>query len=162
MLYRSTNKAKTGKVMFIRDELYDKASEYLRMGIELPKENAPIVELGAYESLIASTIVGKVQIDPKNILVLKDYDSFMKTNVISIETDKDKHCYAVRRSDYELANTMFDGQALIDSSIFPDWGDGYILLREHFCKMAAFCTHIQKFFKDFYGDEYDTAVINDM
>jgi hypothetical protein len=106
--------------MFIREELYDKASEYRRMGIELPKENAPIVELGAYMSLVSSTIVGKVQIDPKNILVLEDYESFMKTNVISIEIDENKHCYAERKSDYTLANVMFDGQALIDSSIFPD------------------------------------------
>jgi hypothetical protein len=27
--------------------------------------------------------------------------------------------------------------------------------------MAAFKTHIQKFFKDHYGENYDTATIND-
>jgi hypothetical protein len=61
-----------------------------------------------------------------------------------------------------LKNTLFDGQALIDSSIFPPWGDGYVLLRQHMTKMAAFCTHIQKYFRDYYGDDYETATITDM
>ena len=57
---------------------------------------------------------------------------------------------------------MFDGQALIDSSIFPELGNGYILLRHHFCKMAAFNTNIQQFFKDYFGDEYQSATVKDM
>jgi hypothetical protein len=35
-------------------------------------------------------------------------------------------------------------------------------LRQHFFKAAAFCAHIQKFFKDYYGDKYETATIKDM
>lgn len=57
---------------------------------------------------------------------------------------------------------MFDGQALIDSSIFPEWGEGYILLRHHFFKAAAFNSEIQLFMKDYFGDEYDTAEVTDM
>jgi hypothetical protein len=72
------------------------------------EENAPIVEVSAYAPLVSSTIVGKVQIDPDQILVIKDVDSFFKTNVVSIETDENKHCIAVQRSNYELKNTMFD------------------------------------------------------
>ena len=76
--------------------------------------------------------------------------------------DEDKWCQAVTRNDYTVKNTLFDGQALIDSSIFPDWGNGYVLLRQHFFKAAAFCSHIQKFFKDYYGDNYINAKITDM
>ena len=162
MLYRSTGKAKKGSCMFIIDSLYEKAKNFLYMGIELPDENPMIVEISAYAPLVSSGIVGKVKIDPKNILVLKDVDRFFNTNVISIETDKDKHCYAKHISDYKLKNTLFDGQALIDSSIFPQWGNGYILLRHHFCKMAAFNTNIQDFFKDYFGDKYETATVKDM
>ena len=57
---------------------------------------------------------------------------------------------------------MFDGQGLIDESIFPKWGEGYLLLRHHMCKMACFKTKIQKFFKDYYGDNYINAKITDM
>ncbi len=162
MLFRSTGKAKKGSCMFIVDRLYNKAINFLRMGIKLEDDNAPIVEISAYAPLISSTIVGKIHIDPDEILVIKDIDSFFKTNVVSIETDDKKHCVAIRRSDYELKNTMFDGQGLIDESIFPNWGDGYVLLRQHFCKMACFRTDIQKFFKDYFGEQYDTAYLKDM
>lgn len=162
MLFRSTGKAKKGSCMFIREELYQKAHDYLYMEIEPNEDNPMIVELGAYAPLVASGIVGKIKINPKNILILKDVDKFFKTNVISVETDENKHCVAKHIDDYKLKNTMFDGQALIDESVFPNWGDGYVLLRHHFCKMAAFNTNIQEFFKDYFGDEYDTATVKDM
>lgn len=162
MLYRSTGKAKKGTCMFIRDKLYNKAINYLRMGIKLPKHNADIVGISAYSSLVCSGIVGKVKINPRNILVLKDVDRYFNTNVISVEIDENKHCIAKAIKDYKLKNTLFDGQALIDSSIFPNWGNGYILLRHHFCKMAAFCSNIQLFFRDYFGDDYYSATVKDM
>ena len=162
MLFRSTGKAKKGSCMFIRDKLYKKARNFLYMGIEPDDNNPMIVELSAYAPLVASGIVGRIKINPKNILVLKDVDRFFTTNVISVETDEKKHCVAKRIDNYELKNTLFDGQALIDSSIFPNWGNGYILLRHHFCKMAAFNTNIQKFFKDYFGDNYYSATVTDM
>lgn len=162
MLFRSTGKAKKGTCMFIRDKLYKKAHDFLCMGIELDDENPMIVELSAYAPLVASGIVGRLKINPKNILVLKDVDRFFKTNVVSIETDDNKQCFAKRIDNYELKNTLFDGQALIDSSIFPNWGNGYVLLRHHFCKMAAFNTNIQKFFKDYFGNDYYNATVTDM
>ena len=162
MLYRTPGKAKKGSCMFIRKSLYKKAREFLYMGIKLPKKNAPIVEIGAYSSLITSSIEGRIKIDPSEILVIKDIDSVFKTNVISIEVDSENHCRAVPYSDYPVVNTLFDGQALIDSSIFPPWANGYILLRQHMCKMAAFNSNIQLFFKDHFGDSYDSAVVTDL
>lgn len=162
MLYRTPGKAKKGSCMFIREELYEKAHDFLWMGYKLPKHNAPIVEIGAYSSLITSAIIDKIQINPENILILKDFDSEFVTDVVSIETDENKQCHAVKRKNYTLKNTMFDGQGLIDKSVFPVYGDGYVLLRQHMTKMACFCTYIQKFFKDYYGDQYETAIIKDM
>lgn len=162
MLYRTPGKAKKGSCMFIREELYEKAHDFLWMGYTLPEHNAPIVEIGAYSSLITSSIIDEIKINPENILILKDYDSEFITDVISIETDENKQCHALKRSNYTLKNTMFDGQSLIDSSIFPALGNGYVLLRQHMFKSAAFKTHIQKFFKDYYVDRYDTATIKDM
>ena len=162
MLYRTPGKAKKGSCMFINETLYDKAREFLYMGIQLPEDNSPIVEMGAYSSLITSSIVGRVQILPEQILVLRDVDSFFQTNVISVETDENKHCKAVPVENYKVKNTLFDGQALIDTSIFPEWGEGYILLRHHLCKMAAFHTNIQGFMKEYFGDKYETATVKDM
>ena len=162
MLYRTPGKAKKGTCMFIKSSLYKRAHNFLWMGLKLPKRNAPIVEIGAYSSLITSTIEGRVKIEPENILILKDVDSFFNTDVISIETDENKQCHAVLRENYQVKNVLFDGQALIDESIFPEWGNGYVLLRQHFFKAAAFHTKIQKYFKDYFGDKYETAKVTDM
>lgn len=162
MLYRSTGKAKKGSCMFICDRLYKRAIKFLYMGIKLPKKNSPIVEVSAYAPLISSAIVGKIKINPKNILILKDVDRYFETEVVAVKTNENKQCYAEHVKKYKLKNTLFDGQALIDSSIFPEWGNGYILLRHHFCKMAAFSTNIQQFFKDYFGDEYQFATVKDM
>lgn len=168
MLYRTPGKAKTKKCMFIKEELYDVAREYLYMGIKLPEKNTPVVEIGAYSSLITSTIdinigeSGKIAIAPEQILILKDVDSIFYTNIVSVEIDENKHCYAKDIDNYPVKNTIFDGEAIIDSSIFPKEANGYILLRQHFTKCAAFCSHIQKYFKDYYGDEYEGAYITDM
>lgn len=162
MLYRSAAKAKKGTVMMVNEKLYDVAKNFLYMGIELPEHNAPIVEVGAYASLVSSTIIDKIQINPKDVLILKDVALNYKTNVISVETDKNKHCRAVLKKNYVGSNDIFDGQALIDLSIFPDYGNGYVLLRQHFTKCAALATDIQGFFKDYFRDEYDTAMVKDM
>lgn len=162
MLYRSTGKAKKGSCMFIRDKLYKKAIRFLYMGIVLPEQNPPLVEISAYAPLVSSGIIGRIKINPENILILKDIDRFFTTNVVSIETDMEKRCVAKRIDNYQLKNTLFDGQALIDSRIFPDWGNGYILLRHHFCKMAAFNSNIQDFFRDYFGDDYRSATVRDM
>lgn len=162
MLYRSPGKAKDGECMFIADRLYDKAKEYIYMGYELPKENAPIVEASAYVSLVASSIIDTVKIPPEDILILKDIESPFTRDVISIETDENKHCYAKHINNYELHNVLFDGQALMDESIFPKWGDGYVLLRQHMMKAAAFKTNIQLFFRNYFGEDYEQAEVTDM
>ena len=162
MLYRSTGKAKQGNCLFICDRLYKKAKDFMYMGYKLPKENAPIVEIGAYSSLIASGIVGTININPRDIFIMQDVKSLFKTNIVSVELDNNKHCIAVNKNDYELSNEMFDGQGLIDSSIFPSWGNGYILLRHHMTKFACFKSNIQQFFKDYYGENYETAELVDM
>lgn len=161
MLYRSTGKAKKGSCMFIRDRLYERAHKFLYMGIEQDPDNPMIVEISAYAPLVSSSIVDRVRINPNNILILKDVDRSYTTNVVSVETDANQHCIARAIEDYRLKNTLFDGQALIDSSLFPSWGNGYILLRQHFFKAAAFCCNIQEFFRDYFGEDYYYATVKD-
>lgn len=164
MLYRTPGKAKKGECLFCCDRIYEKAIHFLRIGIELPHDNAPIVEIGAYSSLITSSIVGRIKIEPENILILDDVDVPFATNVVSVEINALNECIAVHRDNYELKNTLFDGQAILDSSIFPAWGDGYVLLRHHMTKCAAFCGNVQLFFEDYcaeHGVDYDTYEVED-
>lgn len=162
MLYRTPGKAKRGTCMFICDRLYAKARKFLYMGIKLPKANAPIVEIGAYSSLITSSIVDTIRIKPEEILIVKDVDTFVHTNVIKVDTTERKQCYTQHVSDYELCSTLFDGQALLDLSVFPTWADGFVLLRNHFTKCAAFATNISLFMHEHFASDYDTATVKDM
>ena len=162
MLTRTPGKAKKGRCMYIRDELYDAAREFLYMGITLPEHDAQIVEIGAYSSLVTSGLVGRIRIEPENILVLKDVESHLTTNVTSVETNARDECEAISRSNYELTSVLFDGQGLISSEIFPDWGNRYLLLRHHMTKCACLKTEIQQYFKDYFGDAYETATVTDM
>lgn len=165
-LFRTPGKAKKGTVDFIREELYDVAKEYLYMGIDLNEyENPLVVEAEAYSSLATSTIIGKIKIDPYDILVLKDFDSFCYKDIISVEKGEDGHVHAVKRENAKIGNSMFDGQGLIDHSIVPSWTNGFLLLRNHFCKMACFDTDIQGFLKDWARDhniDYETWQLEDV
>ena len=162
MLFRTPGKAKKGTCMFINEKLYDIAHDYLYMGIELPKEKSPIIQMGAYSSLITSTIIDKIQIKPEEILVLDDVESSYITKVLSVKTDENKHCVIDKNDNYTVKNVLFDGQALIDSSIFPNWANGYILLRNHMTKCAAFNTNIQLFMHEHFVEDYNTATVKDM
>ena len=162
MLSRTPGKAKKGTCLFIDEKFYEKARNFLYMGIKLPEDNAKIVEIGAYSSLSTSSIVSRLRIKPNEILVLKDVSSFFKTNVTSVELNEKKECIAVRKENYEVENILFDGQALIDTSIFPEWADGFVVLRHHFFKCAAFHSNLQLFFRDYYEDKYWNATVKDM
>ena len=176
MLYRSGGKAKKGSCMFINEKLYEKAFNFLRMGSpKLLEENSRLVELSAYQSLVASAIVGKVKINPKNILVINDIDKPFKRDVVAvssllkkflgIEISSSKNCAN------QMKNTLFDGQSLIDISVFKkcdmeeDKPNGFILLRQLFFKSAAFCAKIKLFFEDYcseYGLDYEKFTVKDV
>lgn len=141
MLYRNPSKAKTGQVMFINSDLYDKASHWLTMGLK-GKTNK-IVELSAYAPLTTSTIIGKLKIPVKDVLILKDAESFYETVVDVVNNNCE-----VTRENRVVKNVVWDGMALIDESVCPEWVNGMCLLRNHFFKACAFKTRLQKFFKD--------------
>ena len=183
MLYRNPSKAKQGSCMFIREELYEKAYDWLTMGIgsKLPDHNAKIVEISAYAPLSTSAVdmtnnhEGFVYIPIDDVLILRDQDSFFHTIAdivraedceITVKGKKEiyKKC-VVHREETDVKNTLWDGMALIESSVLPEWCNGMALLRNHFFKACAFKTRIQKFFRDYcseHGIDYDIYEIEDM
>ena len=99
MLYRNPSKAKQGSCMFIREELYEKAYDWLTMGIgpKLPDHGAKIVEISAYAPLSTSAIAvekvgeefeyGFFGIPIEDVLILKDQDSFFNTIVDVVKAE---------------------------------------------------------------------------
>lgn len=74
-----------------------------------------------------------------------------------------KECYVNRESEKsEIKNVLWDGMGLIDDSIFPEGMEGFIYCRSHFFKSCLFRGKIQDYFKDYYGEEYDTVYETDM
>jgi len=74
-----------------------------------------------------------------------------------------KECYVDRpKEKAEVKNTLWDGMGLIDESIFPDNMEGFIYCRSHFFKSCLFRGNIQEYFKDYYGNNYDTATVTDL
>ena len=172
MLFRTPAKAKVGEVMFIREELYETAHNWLTMGIKLPDKGAKIVEMSAYAPLTTSTIVGTLHIPVENILILKDQDSFFRTVAEVVKAEEyvrpngeiAKKC-VVSHEETQVKNTLWDGMALIDTLSLPNWVNGMCLLRNHMFKACAFRTRLQKFFRDYaedHGIDYDSWELTDM
>lgn len=174
MLFRTSAKAKLGQVMFINSKLYDKAYNWLTIGLgnKMSNDNAKIVEMSAYAPLTTSNIIGTLHVPVEDILILKDIDSFFitKTKVVKAEEYEDKHGQKQKKcividEERDVKNTIWDGMMLIESSILPDWINGMALLRNHLFKACGFRSHIQKFFADWCnknGYDYQTYQIQDM
>lgn len=162
--FRSSAKARVGECLFVKEELYENIVRWQQMNIELPEgEEGMVVEMLAYMALTASTIENEIEINPENILVVNDLKSKMLTNCAKVVVDKNGQC-KVERGLHEVKNTLFDGQALLDDSVFKDTNASMKLLRHHFFKACAFRTYISKFMQDYCKEnklDYNTATVKD-
>lgn len=118
MLFRTPSKAKVGQVMFINDKLYNKAYDWLTMGLgkKMDKKNAKIVEMSAYAPLTTSTIIDTIHIPVENILILNDQDSFFETmtNIVKAED------YQVTKKIIDEEKTEKNIQNAIKNGILDD------------------------------------------
>lgn len=74
-------------------------------------------------------------------------------------------CYVDRSEDKIRAkNVLWDGMGLCDESIFPKEKEmeGFIYCRSHFFKSCLFRGNIQEYFQDYFGDNYENAIVTDM
>ena len=165
---RSSSKARTGNDLFIAEEYLREMDEWQKMGMPFDDMETDLVSIRAYESLVSSSIIGTVAIDPENILLIDDVKSEyeMPCNVVKMTATVDsdgnpiksshKHLKVVREP-YPQATDLWDGQSLLDSSVFAGngYGDkGFLLLRNRFFKSAGFNTRLQ----DYYRENGITAV----
>ena len=170
MLMRSPGKAKEGNCIFIREDLWKKAMDFLTMGLydEMPNENADIVGMSAYSTLITASTIGYIKIPLENILIVKDQESEVYRSVRQVVTEETenekKQCRVDEQEHYPIKNILWDGMGLIDDSIFPEEQgmEGFIYCRNHFFKSCLFRGQIQEWFRDYYGEDYETATVQDM
>lgn len=145
---RSTGSARVGKCLFISEALYKPLLKFSSGKITV-KEGQE-VDLAAYEGYIAltsSSIIDTLPIRPENILLIDDYKSVFREDVI--ETHDENGLLETSEKTCEITNSIWDGQSLMDISLFGDYAEyGMVLLRNLMFKSCCFNCNIQQWFKD--------------
>lgn len=192
---RTSSKARIGNCLFIREDYFEDMNEWQNLGIPFEKmvksqdkdnpnpfEKADIVSVRGYQSLIASSIIGELDIDPYSILLIDDISgqATMDCNVVKPFPSKNGKGTELKvvREPYTQKTDLWDGQSLLDFSVFKNGkyavkdkdGNktehsyepyGFMLLRNFFFKTAAFNTNLQEYYKErFKGVE--NPVLKDM
>lgn len=145
---RSSGSARVGKCLFINETLLKPILKF-SSGNFIPKDRQE-VDLAAYESYISlpsSSIIDTIPISARNILLIDDYESVFKEDVI--ETHNENGWLTTSEKKCEISNSIWDGQSLIDISLMGDYACyGMILLRNLMFKSCCFNCNIQQWFKD--------------
>ena len=145
---RSSGSARVGKCLFIVRELYKPMHKWELGGIKvLPGQEIDLAALEAYISLTTSSIIDTIIIEPKNILVIDDYESVFREDVIA--TYVDEGWLKTEPRNVEVENSIWDGQSLMDISLFGQYAEkGMLLLRNLMFKSCCFNCNIQEWFRD--------------
>ena len=145
---RSSGSSRVGKCLFLDEKLYPSMHKWELCGLSI-KEGQEI-DLAAFEAYIAltlSSIVDTIEINPENILLVDDYESVFMDSVI--ETRLNGTSLLTEVTNSEICNSIWDGQSLMDVSLFGEYSDkGMLLLRNRFFKSCCFNANIQKWFED--------------
>lgn len=145
---RSSGSARVGKCLFINEPLFKPILKFSSSGIEL--KDGQEVDLAAYESYISlpsSSIIDTLPISAENILLIDDYESVFREDVI--ETHNENGWLTTSEKNCEISNSIWDGQSLIDISLMGDYSCyGMVLLRNLMFKSCCFNCNIQQWFKD--------------
>lgn len=159
---RSGSAAKNGKHLFIREDFYEPMISWTWMGKPPVHERIHMsyVERKAYESLVNSSIKDLVYIDPEGILVLEDLEHSFETKAAMVGLSSAGKA-EIHRKTVTISNMVTDGECLIDDSVFGSRDCGMMLLRNFFFKSCGFRTDIQGYYKEVFGNQYETATIED-
>lgn len=146
---RSSGSSRVGKCLFIDKKLYSQMHRWEMCGLTVKQgQSIDLAGLESYISLTLSSIIDTIEIQPKNILVIDDYESVFKDKVVSTELGKDGWLKSEEKI-IDVHNNIWDGQSLLDSSLFGKYSQyGFLLLRNRFFKSACFNTKIQQWFAD--------------
>ena len=152
---RTASSAKSGSCLFIKEKLFKLMDSWSRTGLNKNKDGYlnNLTSYEAYMALSLSSLIGTFELNPYNILFVKDFKHVLKDEeVIKVDYIKDKGLVA-SRGKKDIENNIFDGEGLMDASIFNECGysgshlKGMMLLRNRFFKCCAFNTNLQEWFK---------------
>lgn len=187
---RTSSKARTGNDLFIDKRYFDEMDKWQNLGIPFremvrskdrknpnPFEETDIVAIRSYQSLIASSIIGELEIDPYSILLIDDVSGCATMDCNVVKLDDEGEGLKVVRESHTQCTDLWDGQSLLDKSVFENgkyasknkdgkieeysYKDyGFILLRNHFFKTAVFNTNLQDYYRERYNG-VESPIIKD-
>ena len=145
---RSSGSSRVGRCLFVNEVVADRMSRWDKCGLSIEKDAD--IDLAAFEAYIAlpmSSIIDTIEIQPENILVIDDHESVFEDEVVAVEDEGGE--LVSKKKRVTVKNNIWDGESLLDSSMFGIYQDkGMLLLRNRFFKTCAFNTNIQEWFKD--------------
>lgn len=145
---RSSGSSRVGKCLFVNKVLADEMKQWDMCGLNIA-EGQPI-DLASWEAYIAlpiSSIIDTIEVPLDSILVIDDYESTFEEEVVAVEIE-DNHLVSARKP-VKITNSIWDGQSLMDKSLFGQYEDkGMLLLRNRFFKSCCFNANIQQWFAD--------------
>lgn len=146
---RSAGSARVGKCLFIDEKLYNRMHHWDLAGLSIYKGDK--IDLAAFESYISltsSAIIDTLEIQPNNILLIDDYESVFKDSAVVTYMAENGEV-RTESKEVNVTNSIWDGQSMMDTSLFGKFGQyGFLLLRNRFFKSAAFHCNLQQFFAD--------------
>lgn len=192
MYKRSASKSKQGSMLFIWDRLYEGMTEWTWMGLKFePSQKYDLTSVKAYEALTLSGIRAEFRLKKENILIIEAVKgskvggnrrvvcNYGEEDKLTVRTlDHCAECGRMRRGRkycrdevLQYRNTLWDGQALLDESVFEEVfakgagtfeQHGMMLLRNRFFKACAFNTKISEYYRengirtvyDMFGNEH--------
>ena len=146
---RSSGSSRVGKCLFIDEKLYYRMHKWEMCGIKVKNgQNVDLASLEPYIALTLSSIIDTIQIYPENILVVDDYKSIFKDKVVATRLVDNR--LVSKPEIVEISNSIWDGQSLMDKSLFGTNYEKYgmLLLRARFFKSCCFNANIQQWFAD--------------
>lgn len=145
---RSSGSSRVGKCLFINEKLYDMMHEWEMCGIHVDEgQNIDLAALEPYIALTLSSIIDTIEIKPENILIVDDYKSIFHEKAIATRLINGR--LVSKPEDVEISNSIWDGQSLMDRSLFGEYSNkGMLLLRARFFKSCCFNANIQQWFAD--------------
>lgn len=146
---RSSGSSRVGKCLFIDEKLYYKIHKWESCGLMFnDKSEVDLAAFEAYISLTTSSIIDTIEIEPKNFLIVDDYESTFTDTVMGVHFENGVLTAQDEKS--QITNSIFDGESLIDESLIPTEYKNFsmLLLRNRMFKSACFKTKVQKWFSD--------------
>lgn len=116
---RSSGSSRVGKCLFIEEGVASRMRKWEKCGVPLREgQKVDLAAWEAYISLTLSSIIDTIEIKQENILLIEDYESTFEDTMMAVSYE-DGTLKAEPKTT-TISNSIWDGQSLLDSSMFAE------------------------------------------